>query len=92
ELLRTTRPDVLASDIGMPGEDGYSLIRRVRALPPEQGGRTPALALTAYARAEDRVKAMVAGFQTHLSKPVEQTELIATLAGLAGLSDRRPKD
>ena len=83
-LVRTERPDVLLCDIGMPGEDGYSLIRRVRALGPEHGGQVPAAALTAYARPEDRVRATAAGFQTHLAKPVEPAELIATVASLAG--------
>ncbi len=82
--LEKQRPDVIVSDIGMPIADGYALIRRVRALPPERGGRTPALALTAYARAEDRVSAMVAGFQHHLSKPVAPNELIAIVASLTG--------
>jgi CheY-like chemotaxis protein len=84
ELVRTEKPDVLVCDIGMPGEDGYSLIRRVRALGPEHGGLVPSAALTAYARSEDRVKAILAGFQMHLAKPVEPAELIATVAGLAG--------
>jgi hypothetical protein len=83
-LVQAERPHVLISDIGMPGEDGYGLIRRVRALSAETGGHTPAVALTAYARAEDRVKAIVAGFQHHLSKPVEPSELIAIVASLAG--------
>jgi CheY-like chemotaxis protein len=74
---------VLVSDIGMPGEDGYSLIRRLRGLPAEQGGATPAVALTAYARADDRVNVVLAGFQHHLSKPVEPAELIAVVASLA---------
>jgi PAS domain S-box-containing protein len=81
-ILQTQLPDVLISDIGMPGDDGYSLIRRVRALPDEKGGRIPAIALTAYARIEDRVKSMVSGFQHHLSKPIEPTELIAVVARL----------
>jgi PAS domain S-box-containing protein len=85
-FIQAERPDVLVSDIGMPEEDGYSLIRRVRALPADQGGRIPAIALTAYARAEDRVKAVVSGFQHHLSKPVEPMELIAVVASLV---DRR---
>jgi PAS domain S-box-containing protein len=80
--VQAHRPDVLISDIGMPGEDGHELIRRVRALPPENGGRTPAIALTAYARAEDRVRAVAAGFQHHLSKPVEPVELIVVAASL----------
>jgi signal transduction histidine kinase len=77
-------PDVLLSDIGVPGEDGYSLIRKVRALPPALGGNVPAAALTAYARAEDRLRALEAGYQTHLAKPVDPSELIATVARLAG--------
>ena len=82
--LQAERPDVIVSDIGMPGEDGYSLIRRIRALGVEHGSSTPAIALTAYARAEDRVKAVVAGFQMHATKPVEAAELIAMVASLAG--------
>ena len=82
ELLEAHRPEVLVSDIGMPGEDGYSLIRRIRALPPDRGRNTPAVALTAYVRAEDRVTAIMAGFQHHLSKPVEPRELIAVVATL----------
>ncbi len=84
QLVKAERPDVLVCDIGMPGEDGYSLMRRLRALGPDQGGQVPSAALTAYARAEDRVKAILAGFQMHLAKPVEPAELIATVAGLAG--------
>ncbi len=86
DLLRMDFPDILVSDIGMPGEDGYSLIRRVRALEEELNlpGRIPAVALTAYARAEDRMKAIRAGFQMHLSKPVEPAELITIVASLSG--------
>jgi PAS domain S-box-containing protein len=84
DRLRGGRFDVLVSDIGMPGEDGYSLLRRVRALPAEQGGRVPAIALTAYARAEDRMKAVLAGFQLHLAKPVEPAELITMVASVSG--------
>ena len=83
-LVRTERPDVMVCDIGMPDEDGYSLIRRIRALGTEEGGGVPSAALTAYARPEDRVKAVLAGFQMHLAKPVEPAELIATVASLAG--------
>jgi PAS domain S-box-containing protein len=83
ELLRRESPDVLVSDIGMPHEDGYALIRRVRALPSQEGGDIPAIALTAYARAEDRMKAVVAGFQQHVVKPVEPAELITLVAILA---------
>jgi PAS domain S-box-containing protein len=84
EQLPAFRPDVLVSDIGMPVEDGYALIKRVRALPATQGGAVPALALTAYARPEDRMRAILAGFQMHLTKPVEPAELIAMVASLAG--------
>ncbi len=82
EVLKRERPDVLVSDIGMPGEDGYSLIRRVRGLRGEEGGATPAVALTAYARAEDRMKAVGAGFQHHVAKPVEPGALIAVVGSL----------
>jgi CheY-like chemotaxis protein len=81
-ILRNERPDVIISDIGMPGEDGYSLMRRVRLLNREDGGETPAIALTAYARSEDRVQALLAGFQHHVAKPVEATELIAMVASV----------
>jgi signal transduction histidine kinase len=76
--------DILVSDIGMPDIDGYALIRSVRALPPEQNGRILAVALTAYARGEDRTKALRAGFTMHLAKPVEPSELLAVLAAVAG--------
>lgn len=77
-------PDVLVSDIGMPKEDGYVLIRQLRGLPPEQGGRIPAVALTAYARSEDRTQALLAGFQLHIPKPVNPAELVAVIANLTG--------
>lgn len=76
--------DILISDIGMPDEDGYALLRRVRTLKPENGGRIPAIALTAYARTQDRTAALLAGFQSHVAKPVEPAELIAVIANLAG--------
>ena len=79
-----TLPDVLISDIGLPVEDGYSLLRKIRLLDPSRGGDIPAAALTAYARAEDRLKALEAGFQTHLPKPIDPGELVATVARLAG--------
>ena len=82
EKLKTWRPHILMSDIGMPGEDGYQLIRRVRALPAERGGRTPAAALTAYARDEDRARALAAGFQLHIAKPFSPGDLIAAVADL----------
>ena len=82
-------PDVLVSDIGMPGEDGYALIRRVRELTDADGGDVPAIALTAYARAEDRVKVLTAGYHMHLAKPVEPAELITVVASLASRFARR---
>jgi len=81
-LVRSRRFDALVSDIGMPGEDGHSLMRRVRALPPHENRDIPAVALTAYARPEDRLQAIRAGFQLHTSKPVEPAELIALVASL----------
>jgi PAS domain S-box-containing protein len=81
---QASRLDVLVSDIGMPNQDGYNLLRRVRSLPPEMGGQIPAVALTAYARTEDRRAAFLAGFQSHLAKPVELAELIAVIANLTG--------
>jgi CheY-like chemotaxis protein len=83
EALARTPPDVIVSDIGMPVVDGYQLMRRVRALPPEAGGNTPAVALTAYATDADRVRAARAGFQTHLSKPVDSAALLAAVMDLA---------
>jgi hypothetical protein len=76
-------PDVVVSDIGMPEEDGYELIRKVRALPAERGGLTPAIALTGYATRKDRERALSAGYQMHLAKPVEPAELVAAIASLS---------
>jgi PAS domain S-box-containing protein len=76
--------DVMLSDIGMPDIDGYELLRRVRALPPGRGGRIPAIALTAFARTEDRTRALMAGYQVHISKPVSPPELIASVASVTG--------
>lgn len=84
EAIKQLQPNVLVSDIGMPEEDGYALIRKVRALDVHQGGRIPAVALTAYARAEDRTQALLAGFQQHISKPVDPAELAAVVASLTG--------
>jgi PAS domain S-box-containing protein len=81
--LEQFKPDVLVSDIGLPGEDGYELIRKVRLL-GQGGGRIRAVALTAYARIEDRTRAMMSGYQMHLAKPVDPRELIVTVATLAG--------
>jgi CheY-like chemotaxis protein len=82
-LSREPRPDILLSDIAMPHEDGYMLIRRIRALPPDDGGLIPAVAVTAYARAEDRRVALTAGFQAHLTKPVRPIELTTIVGSLA---------
>jgi CheY-like chemotaxis protein len=82
ELIEQWRPSLLISDIGMPGESGYDLIRKLRALPPGNGGQTPAIALTAYARPEDRLKVLSAGFQMHVSKPIEPIELATVVASL----------
>ncbi|WP_242345156.1 hybrid sensor histidine kinase/response regulator [Anaeromyxobacter terrae] len=82
--LSVRPPDVLLSDLGMPGEDGYALIRKVRSLEAARGGRVPAAALTAYTQAEDRAEALLAGFQIYLAKPVEPAELTAAVARLAG--------
>lgn len=73
-------PDVLISDIGMPGVDGYDLIRQVRGLPPDRGGKIPAIALTAYTRTEDRLQSLRAGYDMHVPKPVELAELVAVAA------------
>lgn len=83
ETFGRIRPDVLVSDIAMPGQDGYDLIRRVRALSEGEGGRTPAVALTAYVREEDAQAALAAGYHRHLRKPVVVSELIAAVAELA---------
>jgi CheY-like chemotaxis protein len=86
--LQSEKPDVLISDIGMPGVDGYDLIREVRALGQDHGGRIPAAALTAFARAEDRSRALDAGYMMHLVKPVEPSELIAALTTLVRFATR----
>jgi CheY-like chemotaxis protein/anti-sigma regulatory factor (Ser/Thr protein kinase) len=86
--LQAEPPNVLISDIGMPVEDGYSLMRRVRALPPERGGETPAIALTAYARPEDVRKAEEAGFQLHVVKPVRLEILIEAVKSCVRWSPR----
>ena len=85
QVLRQWRPDVLVSDIQMPGEDGYSLIRKVRALNREDGGETPAVAVTAYGRVEDRVRALGEGYSMHVPKPVDPVELTTIVASLSPL-------
>jgi CheY-like chemotaxis protein len=82
--LEEHKPDILISDLGMPDEDGYALISKIRALPEEHGGQIPAAALTAYARAEDRMRVLRSGFQFHLPKPVDSAELVTVVASLAG--------
>ncbi len=84
-VLEQAKPDILISDIGMSEQDGYTLIRKLRSLEPEKGGRIPAIALTAYTREEDRLKALSAGFQQHLSKPIDPNKLIAAVANVLEL-------
>jgi CheY-like chemotaxis protein len=86
DLFGRVRPDVIVSDIGMPETDGYTLLRRIRALPAERGGRTPAVALTAYTRPEDVHRAFAAGYQMHAAKPVEPAGLATMVANLGGRS------
>jgi CheY-like chemotaxis protein len=83
-ILLDCRPDAIISDLEMPGIDGYSFIRQVRVLELDRGGRIPAVALTAYARVEDRMRALEAGFQIHISKPVDPVELAAVVASVTG--------
>jgi PAS domain S-box-containing protein len=86
-VFATDVPDVLVSDIGMPDEDGYEFIRKLRALPPEKGGRTPAIALTGYASRKDRERALAAGYDKHMAKPIEQADMISAIAALIGRGD-----
>jgi len=85
-VIEQLKPDILISDIGMAEQDGYSLIRKLRSLPPEQGGKIPAIALTAYSREEDRQQIIEAGFQHHLSKPIDPNKLISVVASIFHLS------
>ncbi|HUS08998.1 MAG TPA: response regulator [Pyrinomonadaceae bacterium] len=82
KAIKTRVPDVLISDIGMAGEDGYDLIRRLRGFPAAAGGKVPAVALTAYARVEDRLQALRSGYQMHVPKPVELAELVTVITSL----------
>jgi CheY-like chemotaxis protein len=82
EALSAWKPHVLISDIGMPEEDGYSLIRKIRALSPEQGADVPAIALTGYVRVEERIRALEAGYQMFVPKPVETNELLSIIGDL----------
>jgi CheY-like chemotaxis protein len=88
-LLREESPDAIISDVGMPDEDGYSFIQRVRQLPKEQGGQVPAIALTAYSRASDRRRALVAGFNMHVPKPIDPAELVVVLAAVTAFQRQR---
>jgi len=83
-ILVQQKPDVLLSDIGMPQVDGYDFLRQVRSMTDQNGGRIPAIALTAFARSEDRTRALMSGYQVHVSKPVEPAELVATVASVVG--------
>src|SRR5262249_32221708 len=89
DLLPGWKPDVLVFDIGMPREDGNTLIQKVRQLEIKEGRNTPAIALTAYARVEDRVRALAAGYQMFIPKPVEASELVLTIGNLIEQADNK---
>ena len=89
KLLTRERPDLLISDIAMPEEDGYTLVGRVRALSVDDGGRTPAVAVTAYAGRADRKRALEAGFDDHFAKPIDIDALVAALLGIRSARDLR---
>jgi CheY-like chemotaxis protein len=89
-LLRWIRPDVLVSDLAMPDEDGYSLIRNLRMVERSSGRRTPAVALTAYVRVQDRARAVDAGFDVFVEKPVDPDELTSVIGGLVDSRGARP--
>lgn len=84
EIVARDRPDVLLVEVDMGDESGYALLAKVRALPPDDGGTTPAVALSSFVRTEDRVRSLLAGFQMHLAKPLQPAELLAVVASLAG--------
>ena len=84
EAFERERPDVIVSDLAMPETDGFELIRRIRALPSDRGGGVPAVAVTAYARAEDSERSLSSGFQAHVTKPIDSERLLSTIADLAG--------
>jgi CheY-like chemotaxis protein/two-component sensor histidine kinase len=90
--LDRTEPDVLVSDIGLPGEDGYALVNKVRRRRPEDGGNIPAVAVTAWASADDRERAIAAGFQAHVTKPIDVSFLLNTIASLVGRGARESSD
>ncbi len=85
EAIDRDKPHVLVSDIAMPEEDGYSLLRKIRALPPEHGGRIPAIALTAHSLVQDRLQSLRAGFQSHVPKPVVPEEMVEVVASVIHL-------
>ncbi|HLM24811.1 MAG TPA: response regulator, partial [Pyrinomonadaceae bacterium] len=87
EVFQGELPDVMISDIGMPDQDGYELIRKLRALPIEKGGAVPAIALTGYASRKDRERALKSGYQQHMAKPIEQADLIKSIAALLERGD-----
>ena len=84
EQVEQWHPDILVSDIGLPDVDGYALIQKLRTLEAERGWSIPALAVTAYARAEDRTRALSSGFQMHVAKPLEPADLVAAITRLLG--------
>jgi CheY-like chemotaxis protein len=86
--IEHVKPDVIISDIAMAGENGYDVIKKIRSLGPEKGGHVPAIALTAYTGTSDRRQALLAGFQTHLAKPVEPDELLAVILSLTFQKER----
>ncbi len=85
DAVSSFRPQLLVSDIAMPDEDGYSLVRRIRALEAEKGGEIPCIAVTAFTGPEDRKRALAAGFNKHIGKPVDPAYLVATIGDLAGV-------
>jgi CheY-like chemotaxis protein len=90
-MLEQHRPDLLLTDLEMPDVDGWEFLRAVRMMPPERGGRTPAVAITAHNTQEDRQRSLIAGFRLHLAKPFEATELVNVLAALLATDRRDPK-
>ena len=90
-MLKRTQADVLVCDIAMPGEDGYSLLKRIRKLDARQGGRVPAIALTAYAGGNDVAKALAVGFQKHMAKPVDSVDLVKAILELAKSQKGKPR-
>jgi CheY-like chemotaxis protein len=88
DVLEREKPHIMVSDIAMPEEDGYALLKKIRALPPERGGRIPAIALTAHSLVQDRLQSLRAGFQSHVPKPVVPEELVEVVASIIHL--RRP--